>query len=85
MTHVVEKPSEPAIPSTSSSSSAPEGSLQNNNIIKGDSVPGPPAPLKQEKGWKGEEKVWKGVSNKSPIQNQTKYKEEYGYIVTNQR
>ncbi|XP_066520203.1 receptor-type tyrosine-protein phosphatase-like N isoform X2 [Hoplias malabaricus] len=80
MTHVVEKPPNPAM----SSSSAHEGFMQNNVITQGASIPGPPAPLKQDKGWKGEEKVWKGALNAAPVKNQTKYKEEYGYIITNQ-
>ncbi|KAL7826150.1 hypothetical protein SRHO_G00338880 [Serrasalmus rhombeus] len=83
MKHVVEKPPTPAI--SSSPAPAPEGTLQNNDITAGASVLGPPAPLKQEKeGWKGEEKVWKGVPNATPVKNQTKYKEDYGYIITNQ-
>ncbi|KAI4880659.1 hypothetical protein NFI96_013442, partial [Prochilodus magdalenae] len=82
MTHVVEKPPAPAKPSLSTP--ALEGTLQNNDITEGARVLVAPAPLKQEKGWKGEEKVWKGIPNATPVKNQTKYKEEYGYIITNQ-
>lgn len=81
MTHLVEKPAATVI---SSSSTGPKMSLKNNDISEGAGVPGPLSPLKQEKGWTGEEKVWKGVSNTAPVKNQTQYKEEYGYIITNQ-
>uniref|UniRef100_A0A3B1IT93 Protein tyrosine phosphatase receptor type N n=1 Tax=Astyanax mexicanus TaxID=7994 RepID=A0A3B1IT93_ASTMX len=81
MTHLVEKPPVAAV---SSSSTGSKMSLKNNDISEGASVPGPLSPLKQEKGWSGEEKVWKGVSNTAPVKNQTQYKEEYGYIITNQ-
>uniref|UniRef100_A0A8B9HMV8 Protein tyrosine phosphatase receptor type Nb n=1 Tax=Astyanax mexicanus TaxID=7994 RepID=A0A8B9HMV8_ASTMX len=60
MTHLVEKPPVAAV---SSSSTGSKMSLKNNDISEGASVPGPLSPLKQEKGWSGEEKVWKGVSN----------------------
>lgn len=83
MTHVVQKAPVPGIPSTPSSAlKSPNrgGSSQTNYITEEASVVAPAALLKQEKGWKVEEKGWKGVP-----QNQTKYKEEYGYIVTNKR
>lgn len=80
MTHLSEKPPVPV----AVSSSRPKIPLQNNDISEGAIVPGPPSPLKQEKGWTGEEKVWKGVPNTAPVKNQTQYKEEYGYIITNQ-
>uniref|UniRef100_A0A8B9HLD5 Protein tyrosine phosphatase receptor type Nb n=1 Tax=Astyanax mexicanus TaxID=7994 RepID=A0A8B9HLD5_ASTMX len=63
MTHLVEKPPVAAV---SSSSTGSKMSLKNNDISEGASVPGPLSPLKQEKGWSGEEKVWKGVSNTAP-------------------
>ncbi|XP_017336981.1 receptor-type tyrosine-protein phosphatase-like N isoform X3 [Ictalurus punctatus] len=86
MTHMVHKAPVPAI--SSSSSSVMEdpktgGSSQNNDIKDEASVEAPAALLKQDKGWKLEEKGWKGVPSVTPAKNQTKYKEEYGYIVTN--
>lgn len=88
MTHMVHKAPVPAI--SSSSSSVMEdpktgGSSQNNDIKDEASVEAPAALLKQDKGWKLEEKGWKGVPSVTPAKNQTKYKEEYGYIVTNKR
>ncbi|KAK2857625.1 hypothetical protein Q7C36_005544 [Tachysurus vachellii] len=86
MTHMGEKASAPAI--SSSSSSAMEGpntggSPQSNDIKEEASLEAPPALMKQDKGWKVEEKGWKGVLNTTPAKNQSQYKEEYGYIVTN--
>lgn len=87
MTHMVEKAPVPAM--SSSSSSALEGpnigGSSQSNDIKEEASAAPAALLKQDKGWKVEEKGWKGVPNKTPAKNQTKYKEEYGYIVTNKR
>ncbi|XP_047669241.1 receptor-type tyrosine-protein phosphatase-like N isoform X2 [Tachysurus fulvidraco] len=86
MTHMGEKASAPAI--SSSSSSAMEGSNiggspQSNDIKEEASLEAPAALMKQDKGWKVEEKGWKGVLNATPAKNQSQYKEEYGYIVTN--
>lgn len=88
MTHIAQKA--PASVISSSSSSAMEdpnngGSSQTNDIKEEAGVEAPVALLKQEKGWKVEEKGWKGVPNTMATKNQTKYKEEYGYIVTNKR
>ncbi|KAK3575159.1 hypothetical protein QTP86_020933, partial [Hemibagrus guttatus] len=86
MTHMVEKAPAQAI--SSSPSSAMEGTntggpSQSNDVKEEASVEAPAALLKQDKGWKVEEKGWKGVLNTTPAKNQTKYTEEYGYIVTN--
>ncbi|XP_046726717.1 receptor-type tyrosine-protein phosphatase-like N isoform X3 [Silurus meridionalis] len=86
MTHMVQKAPVPAI--SPPSTFAMEGSINDvssktNDIKEEERVEPPAALLKQEKGWKVEEKEWKGVPNTSPAKNQTKYKEEYGYIVTN--
>ncbi|XP_053353724.1 receptor-type tyrosine-protein phosphatase-like N isoform X2 [Clarias gariepinus] len=86
MTHRAQKAPVPAISSTSSAvveSPDIDGSTKSNDIKEEASVEAPAALLKQEKGWKVEEKGWKGVPNTTPAKNQTKYKEEYGYIVTN--
>ncbi|XP_062853739.1 receptor-type tyrosine-protein phosphatase-like N [Trichomycterus rosablanca] len=65
----------------SSSSSAQDGhktvgSLQINDIKDGYNAVLPPALIKQDKGWKE-------VPSAAQVKNQTKYKEDYGYIVTN--
>lgn len=88
MTHMVEKAPAQAI--SSSPSSVMEGPntggpSQSNDVKEEASVEAPAALLKQDKGWKVEEKGWKGVLNTTPAKNQTKYTEEYGYIVTNKR
>lgn len=90
MTHMVQKAPAPAISSSSSSSTAVQGlgtgdSSQNNDIKEEAGVEAPAALLKHDKGWKVEEKGWKGVPNATPAKNQTRNKEEYGYIVTNKR
>lgn len=88
MTHRAQKAPVPAISSTSSAvveSPDTDGSTKSNDIKEEASVEAPAALLKQEKGWKVEEKGWKEVPNTTPAKNQTKYKEEYGYIVTNKR
>lgn len=88
MTHMVGKAPGPAISSSSSSDiDGPNtgGSSQTNDITGEASVESPAALLKQDKGWKVEEKGWKGAPDTTPAKNQTKYKEEYGYIVTNKR
>ncbi|XP_058258917.1 receptor-type tyrosine-protein phosphatase-like N isoform X2 [Hemibagrus wyckioides] len=86
MTHMVEKAPAQAI--SSSPTSAMEGPntggpSQSNDVKEEASIEAPAAFLKQDKGWKVEEKGWKGVLNTTPAKNQTKYTEEYGYIVTN--
>ncbi|XP_059427383.1 receptor-type tyrosine-protein phosphatase-like N isoform X2 [Carassius carassius] len=85
MTHVVEKASAPATNSSNSSlngaKTSPEGSQgasQDNSIPIGSSVLGPSS-LKQEDGQLG-----KGALSVKPGKNETKLKEEFGYIVTNQ-
>ncbi|TSK62561.1 Receptor-type tyrosine-protein phosphatase-like N [Bagarius yarrelli] len=87
MTHMVGKAPVPAIfPASSSAKNNPNtggGSLQVNDIKEEGGVASSAALMKQDKGWKGEEKGWKGVPKTAPAKNQTNYKEEYGYIVTN--
>lgn len=85
MTHRAQKAPPPAISSSSSTAVEGGGSSQTNDIKEEASVEAPAALLKQDKGWKVEEKGWKGVPSTTPAKNQTKYKEEYGYIVTNKR
>lgn len=90
MTHVVEKASAPATnssfpsqlnpgPKTSPKSPGSPGSSQDNSIPMGASALGPSA-LKQEEG-----RLGKGALSVPPGNNETKLKEEFGYIVTNQR
>lgn len=88
MTHVVEKASAPATNSSFSSplnpglETSPKGSLgapQDNSIPMGASVL-QPSSLKQEEG-----RLGKGALSVKPGKNETKLKEEFGYIVTNQR
>ncbi|XP_060724607.1 receptor-type tyrosine-protein phosphatase-like N isoform X1 [Tachysurus vachellii] len=83
MTHMGEKASAPAISSSSMEGPNSGGSPQSNDIKEEASLEAPPALMKQDKGWKVEEKGWKGVLNTTPAKNQSQYKEEYGYIVTN--
>ncbi|KAK9972846.1 hypothetical protein ABG768_023608 [Culter alburnus] len=89
MTHVVEKASAPATNSSFSSQLKPgpetspktlgsPGTSQDNSIPMGASALGPSA-LKQEEGRLGKEAL-----SVPPGNNETKLKEEFGYIVTNQ-
>ncbi|XP_026115186.1 receptor-type tyrosine-protein phosphatase-like N isoform X3 [Carassius auratus] len=86
MTHVVEKASAPASNSSNSllnhgSETSPKGSQgasQDNSTPIGASALGPSS-LKQEDGQLG-----KGALSVKPGKNETKLKEEFGYIVTNQ-
>ncbi|XP_073707950.1 receptor-type tyrosine-protein phosphatase-like N [Garra rufa] len=87
MTHVVEKTSAPATNSSFPSplnprpETSPKGSLgafKDNSIPVGASVLGPSS-LKQEEG-----RLGKGALSVKPGKNETKLKEEFGYIVTNQ-
>lgn len=90
MTHVVEKASAPATnssfpsplnprPETPHKSPGSPGTSQDNSIPMGASALGPSA-LKQEEG-----RLGKGALSVQPGKNETKLKEEFGYIVTNQR
>lgn len=87
MTHVVEKASAPASNSSNSllnhgSETSPKGSQgasQDNSTPIVASALGPSS-LKQEDGQLG-----KGALSVKPGKNETKLKEEFGYIVTNQR
>ncbi len=88
MTHVVEKASAPATNSSFNSPLNPgpepspkgsQGASQDNSIPIGASALGPSS-LKQEDGQLG-----KGALSVKPGKNETKLKEEFGYIVTNQR
>ncbi|XP_051563633.1 receptor-type tyrosine-protein phosphatase-like N isoform X2 [Myxocyprinus asiaticus] len=89
MTRVVEKASAPdknsSFPSplnsgakASPKSSSSPGASQDNSVIVGASVLGP-ATLKQEVG-----RLEKGALSRQAGKNETKSKEEFGYIVTNQ-
>ncbi|KAK2888995.1 hypothetical protein Q8A67_014370 [Cirrhinus molitorella] len=87
MTHVVEKASAPATNSSFPSPLNPRpetspktslGASKDNSIPMGASVLGPSS-LKQEEGQLG-----KGALSVKPGKNETKLKEEFGYIVTNQ-
>ncbi|XP_077055371.1 receptor-type tyrosine-protein phosphatase-like N isoform X2 [Siphateles boraxobius] len=79
MTHVAEKASAPATNSSFPSplNPGPETS-QDISIPMGASLLGPSA-LKQEEG-----RLGKGALSVQPGKNETKLKEEFGYIVTNQ-
>ncbi|XP_016342132.1 receptor-type tyrosine-protein phosphatase-like N isoform X1 [Sinocyclocheilus anshuiensis] len=87
MTHVVEKASAPATnssfnsplnPGPKTSPKGSQGASQDNSIPIGASALGPSS-LKQEDGLLG-----KGALSVKPGKNETKLKEEFGYIVTNQ-
>uniref|UniRef100_A0A673HIR6 Receptor-type tyrosine-protein phosphatase-like N n=1 Tax=Sinocyclocheilus rhinocerous TaxID=307959 RepID=A0A673HIR6_9TELE len=87
MTHVVEKASaqatnssfpSPFNPGPKISPKGSQGAFQDNYIPLGASVLGP-ASLKQEEG-----RLGKGTLSVKPGKNETKLKEEFGYIVTNQ-
>uniref|UniRef100_A0A673KE78 Receptor-type tyrosine-protein phosphatase-like N n=1 Tax=Sinocyclocheilus rhinocerous TaxID=307959 RepID=A0A673KE78_9TELE len=87
MTHVVEKASAPATnssfnsplnPGPETSPKGSQGASQDNSIPIGASALGPSS-LKQEDGLLG-----KGALSVKPGKNETKLKEEFGYIVTNQ-
>lgn len=88
MTHVMEKASAQAtnssfpsplnpVPETSPKGS--QGASQDNYIPLGASVLRPSS-LKQEEG-----RLGKGTLSVKPRKNETKLKEEFGYILTNQR
>lgn len=90
MTHVVEKASAPATNSsfpsqlnpglkTSPKSPGSPGTSQDNSVPVGTSALGPSS-LKQEEG-----RLGKGALSVPQGNNETKLKEEFGYIVTNQR
>lgn len=88
MTHAVEKASAPATKSSFNSplNTGPEispkgsqGASQDNSVPIDASALGPSS-LKQEDG-----RLGKGALSVKPGKNETKLKEEFGYIVTNQR
>lgn len=88
MTHVMEKASaqatnssfpSPLNPVPENSPKGSQGASQDNYIPLGASVLRPSS-LKQEEG-----RLGKGTLSVKPRKNETKLKEEFGYILTNQR